>query len=933
MEIIKSLDLNILLRNKLLLLLCLINLSIVLFADNLELITQPTYILNVNESNLIMVKIINHGKTAKKLTVELDIPESMQILSSTENLSLYPKSERMLQFSLYLSKNQFKQRLILPLIIRDTEKNEQTRAYINLYINPYTDFKVQVESESDYAIEGKDFNLLVNLENDSNVPCYGKIYNQEYNLNYTFKLAAGQSDKAVFKLKDLNNGNDVLPLIISADYKFIFEDSINYASSKFTKVITYYPLWKSDISHFYKVPSSLSFKSSRSYRDKEDWNYWISSYGYGEISKDNSLAWYLKKYNGQYLTTWDDNDDYWLNLTTKHSVTYLGKQSYRKSHLLGNQFGDGVKTDLFFNHLYLSLSQIKEEYRDNLNYSAISTGILFNQGEENEHSIDNSFILSYQKKYNQLGQSNGTTIDSLDNEKLSIQFALSKSNRLRFKSEYLFFKNTGDNNWFKNAGILYNELLLQNETSSFKLNTEFQNDLIKGELAENKTLESTIVHREKDNFLLQTGFRYQDIKSDYHWSYPYKQINQYYYVKARARLYSLLHAVVDINNSNFTSTKHDYNSKDKTDLYGMAFIYKQFYGEILTGKRSYNYFYKNEKEEIWKFNLRYFYLDKLYFTNDNQLKRKKEQMEIINYISAEFKPTLFTNCSLGIEHNHYNQDIWRDVIIYNTDFKYEFKKSNYLSFSAKFYNYLRTINQNNYSMSLEYSIPLQMPVYPKRKPTGLIVKVKDPFFEKPVTNALIKANNYYALTNDKGIAEFYNIPENQYHIEIKNMPDNYLSNIELPLTSQVHNKEIKNEEIQIINPGQIKVKVNIYIPEKVDLNKSYKADSLSMFNNELVSGTKTGISDKSYELRVYLEKDSLKYTKEINLNGEVEFLQLKPGNWKLRIDPRTIPECYEADLDDTEILVESNTKHRYEINLYPKLSRFESFQKGTIIIK
>jgi len=273
------------------------------------------------------------------------------------------------------------------------------------------------------------------------------------------------------------------------------------------------------------------------------------------------------------------------------------------------------------------------------------------------------------------------------------------------------------------------------------------------------------------------------------------------------------------------------------------------------------------------------------------------------------------------------------VMIYNAEYRYEIKKDHAITASFKAYDYINSLNQSNYSISMEYSIPLDFPVFPRFRKQGIVVRVKDPFLQKPVSNALIKANNYYGFTDASGKAEFLGINQDKYNIEIVNMPESYLNNQPMPVSSVVNKNEIRNVDLQLVKPASITVNVKMLIPKAVSQEDLRGNDSLRIFDNRLVVAGNKQLVKPEYPVSIIIQNKDQKLIKQTDSEGKVEFSNLLPGQWTISVDKSSLPGRFSTETENIRINVLPGSDNIRNIQLSPILFNFDNFQKGEMIIK
>jgi len=313
---------------------------------------------------------------------------------------------------------------------------------------------------------------------------------------------------------------------------------------------------------------------------------------------------------------------------------------------------------------------------------------------------------------------------------------------------------------------------------------------------------------------------------------------------------------------------------------------------------------------------------------DSKATHTKNNIDVNYFITMEVVPLQPIKMSFSLQSYQYQQKNWQDLLVSEGNMSYQFNNRHQLLFSGKYFDFVNNRDQNRFSLSAEYIIPFNMPVYPRKRLSDLIVEVRDPYQNKPVKNLLIQSNQLYALTNDSGRAEFLNIPHGEYLISAVNAGNEYLINPQMPDKLNVKKKEKLEKEYQLIKPARLTVK----IIEKQNLPLKFNGFSgqndLRFVNSEVLNQQTSKNSNISRGILFVLENDQTKIVKEADLNGQIQFDNILEGSWKLYPVKQSIPDHYEFNRDIMELEIHSARDYNAEFELVPISIPFESFSNG-----
>lgn len=904
--------------------------SAVLFAEDITIITQDFYSFKVNNVNMLSVKVINRSSKDIAVIADLQTNQYFVPISRKSKIVLKKNEPVSLYFSYFLNAQQTSQILSLPLILRNDKNQEIIRKYCFIQVEPYIDFNKSTLNTPNYLTQkSTDDSVSFVLSNQSNIPVFGEIFDDQKQVFVQYTLDSGQTQQVQIKL----NTEDIHSALISKNFyfknNFITQDSIALHQDSLRVNIPYYHLWEGDPYRFIRVPAFISNKVTFQENNNDHyWNHSLKMYAYGSLSNEQYLSFYLKKDNARYLNQWKDNDEYFLDLYSPKYQLSAGKSNYKKSELLSSVYGEGVYLNYLFYKVKFSLMNVNELIKETYSYRMYGLSYYFDNKDESQQISKNQYI-----SFNYYSKRNDQNLSKLysdpeknlnENDKMNLQLSLNLNKYINFYNELMWVKETkfGDVEFSKPA--VFNQLRFLYPKTQLNISNYYQNERISGEYEYKKYVEASLNHNFKDFFTINTAYRYQTLKSDYAWSYSYQQKLQSAYAKSYLKLFYSLYNVTEFNYLRYKNELSKNESTDDNYASGIAIKNPSFYAEFLYGKRDYTYFEDQMKEDYYKFNIRVNVSNQLIFNNDNKISVIDDHYTTNHYLAFDTTISQHLRALFSADYSYYQQNKWQNLLIFNTELMMNVYKSHQIRLSGRWYQYVNYHDLNSYSVSIEYILPLSVPVFPKANYSEIEFNLIDPYTSKPVKNALISANQYYAMTNDSGHASFRGVPRSNYQISIVNPITSFLTEPPIPLTVDTSNKRKVTQQIKIIESSSIKVHLNIKDSEPTQNN---------IYLNELSNEQKSTINADMYDkISLVLEKDDVKLIHSFNKDAVITFGPLSPGKWKLKIYKNDAKDKLKIHLDEIEISLSDNENRDLDIFAEPIIHHFESFENGGVII-
>lgn len=194
-----------------------------------------------------------------------------------------------------------------------------------------------------------------------------------------------------------------------------------------------------------------------------------------------------------------------------------------------------------------------------------------------------------------------------------------------------------------------------------------------------------------------------------------------------------------------------------------------------------------------------------------------------------------------------------------------------------------------FAFSLEYGIPLSVPLGRKRDIGRMSGRVMDAETGTGVAGALLRADGTAALTDETGAFMFPGLAPGQYPVEIDRSSiglDRRPVASALPVMTVVGG-EVGSLDIAIVRSGSIAGRIAGY---------GYRDDAQS---SDTLLVDKGGIAGTVVDLR----GDDLQLRVLSNSRGEFRFPDLAPGEFVIRIQSESVPPLYRLNPDSAVVLV------------------------------
>lgn len=215
---------------------------------------------------------------------------------------------------------------------------------------------------------------------------------------------------------------------------------------------------------------------------------------------------------------------------------------------------------------------------------------------------------------------------------------------------------------------------------------------------------------------------------------------------------------------------------------------------------------------------------------------------------------------------------------------------------------LNSRKEGIHSLEVGYQVPFGIP-FGKKKDNGsikgMVFDVENPN-EGGMKGVIVQLSGQVTVTDSEGQFLFYNLPSDNYYLSLdySSIGQDRISLLKMPIQVTLKQNETKEIKIGVIRKARIKGSITCY---------DFSSGLLSNQKNLIQKG---GIANVYLEL-IHIE-DGEKRNGITNLQGNFEFRDLRPGEYRLEIARECLPSYHYLEYNADIIIKPSETK---EINI------------------
>ncbi len=569
------------------------------------------------------------------------------------------------------------------------------------------------------------------------------------------------------------------------------------------------------------------------------------------------------------------------------------------------RMGFGAKTRIRISNFDLSIFQQKDRL-DNSNVEEIGTGLYYKIGESSlnpDYSVGVNFL---NKKYFQT------------NNIYSFAAAINKFSFARLKVEY-----AKDDNAVSQSS--YNINLIGNE-KYFNYNVIFRHSSpsFSGSMQDLNYLQANfniIPFKQLSIFTYYNEYRFNlednPVKSAPHnrnygatLNYSLENLNIFGYARYSSFLWE--DALSDI----YTA------SKLNTYSFNIGWRYRGFTISTLAELYSYDktIFTPDYHYEMFGLNLNYDLMSKLritlgfdYYKYDNSGVFSNFKDRLQARMSADINITTTTKLrmffyTLNLLKNQYQ--------MFMNNSYYDLSLEQYVWFnhlfvlSGRYHDYGNSYVKDNYSVMLEYRIPLKIPTWKKAKPvvsiSGRIYDAENP--ELGISGVTLYADGKTAVSDSRGNYKFEDMKPDIYYLELNRLTlDRGKTTVQkTPIEIKLKTGEEAKADIGVIRSAAITGKVMLYDFEE--------RKTLDTTQQKIIESY--GLPD--FQIYVRNGRPDI-YSATTDSRGKFDFHDLPPGHWVVKIIEGQYPDYHYLEADSVSFDLAAGERKDVLIRVLPRV--------------
>jgi len=412
-----------------------------------------------------------------------------------------------------------------------------------------------------------------------------------------------------------------------------------------------------------------------------------------------------------------------------------------------------------------------------------------------------------------------------------------------------------------------------------------------------------------------TNFRYRDEYTQPGYNFTSKYISHNISVNAFSAITKdlyLRYRFFDtaLNFKSYVSTKFTENEH----FYGL--LHKKNYSEfeLLYGIRKEKLDeYPTSYENIITFNT---WLSNWNFINlnlfaYNKAAFDKHKFNFTNQINVFYRWTAFLHQSLGTHYAVYSEENWRNSLLLFTNLYYTFPWKHQLSFGGSYNINPSFSDMYRYSISTEYSMPLNARLLPKSNKKYMTLTFLDHWQRKPVSGVVLEMDSKYFVSNEAGIIRTKREDFDPATLKIINLP------IEMTLSPDLSTLlEYKKHSatFRFSDYGRVYIKFKKLSYERISPLNIDAFVNVGYYNDVLINLDRYTIDDYEDSLEIMLrniDNNAIVQRAILNNRGEVIFSGLIEGNYEILINDSSV----------TDDLIIDERENIFQINFGEKLEK------------
>lgn len=236
--------------------------------------------------------------------------------------------------------------------------------------------------------------------------------------------------------------------------------------------------------------------------------------------------------------------------------------------------------------------------------------------------------------------------------------------------------------------------------------------------------------------------------------------------------------------------------------------------------------------------------------------------------------------------------------------------------------------RNDIAYSLDYAIPLSLPVGYKQTAGGIRGCLRDASHSDmpPIANAILYLNNLAAVTDHRGNYLFPNLPPGQYRINVDRESVGFNCITKVPdVLVLVNGGKVTTQNIEMITAASLRGSVRCY-PNAPDGSDGTTQAALIGDPNANTTGV-NGLAN----ILVELTNGTETLRRETGIKGDFYFEHLRPGTWTLVTHEANVPAYHYIEVPEMALNVPDTKEVLVKIFPQKRLILMQDEERSTTV--
>jgi len=873
-------------------------------------------------------RVTNSTDKKREFISEVKLPKGWALITKDFPFELNSNASDTKLVSFFVPQATLAGKYEITYVVTD-RKYPSVRDFHTIYVVvlPVIKLEVKLLDTPETVIAGQDYQTSFVIVNQSNTENALRIkIDSSNNLPFTvdadtFRIAPGESKKVNVTVKTSTEITEILRHRLQLTVEVV-EDSKIKAKAKSSSSVEILPRISGVEDNFHRIPAEITFRYVSQKNEQRTSGFQTEVQGEGTLDEagEKHIKFHFRGPDVIDKSIFGLRDEYSLSYWTEEYELHFGDRSYSLSWLTENYlYGRGLEGKLNINDDFsLGAYHMKTRWREP---STEETAAYMDYLINDKYKVG----LNYLRKNRDGKVSNITSVEGelepFENTQVDLEYALGPGGTA--KDNAYLTRLYGRSNWLRyylkltHAGPDY---------PGYYSDLEYVSGGVILPIDKHLRLNASF-RREKNNLDLDPSFYSAPLEKYYQLGLDYKM--------ATDTTFSFDWLSRD-RRDQLDSPRFDY--QEDTFRFGVGQSYKKLTlrGSTELGET------KNKLDRTTSDSERYTasahftptnkqsYSGYIYYDKNSDFTGEDRRSTTVG-VSARYKIAKRTSFSLALQTNDYQGSAQGGRDNLELRLSHNFTNNNKLSLVARQTRYKNSNSEDDTAFMVQYTIPLGLPVAPKKSIGGVKGYVYDEETQNAIGDCLLRLNGLTAVTNKAGNFTFPSVSPGIYYLNVDtaSIGMNRIPSQKTPIELAVRGGEKTSVIIPVTRVAQLSGRVMVYGYEK-NVNKTTLSEKPSDTNEpRYVVGKDRGygegdklVEDHGLANTIVELRNSSEVRRAVTDNqGRFEFEEVRPGKWTLKIYTDNLPEYHYLEKDTFELELKPGQRVEISAKVLPRKRR------------